>query len=134
MFILCHTSVKTVDHLGTLLSKNDVNYANLRLHRTKCSSIIQSVISPCILQEIIESVGNQRFSIIIDESTDVGVNKYLAVIIRYFNGTQVLNDFLGLIEVEVACSIDLYNSLKEFCQKINLPIKNMLAIGTDGGC
>lgn len=80
-----------------------------------------------------EAVNDQRYSIILDESTDVTVNKYLAVLIGYFNGTVIVNDFLGLIEVERATAVDLYSSLSVFFLKINLPVKNMLALGTDGG-
>jgi hypothetical protein len=81
----------------------------------------------------VEAVNDQRYSIILDESTDVTVNKYLAVLIKYFNGTVIVNDFLGLIEVERATAVDLYSSLSVFFLKINLPVKNMLALSTDGG-
>jgi hypothetical protein len=62
----------------------------------------------------VEAVNDQRYSIILDESTDVTVNKYLAVLIKYFNGTVIVNDFLGLIEVERATAVDLYSSLSVF--------------------
>jgi hypothetical protein len=81
----------------------------------------------------VEAVNDQRYSSILDESTDVTVNKYLAVLIRYFNGTVIVNDILGLIEVERATAVDLYSSLSVFFLKINLPVKNMLALSTDGG-
>jgi hypothetical protein len=38
-----------------------------------------------ILQNILQNIGNQKYSIILDESTDIAVNKYLALCVRYLN-------------------------------------------------
>ena len=51
----------------------------LRLHRTKCSMLIKNVIAPEMLSEIIAGVGGNEYSLILDESTDVSVSKYMAV-------------------------------------------------------
>lgn len=140
MYILFHTSIRSIDHLGEMLNAEMTNlpgsnnsFNNIRLHHTKCAGLIRNVIGAVYLKQIVSSVGNQKYSCIIDESTDVSVNKYLAVCIRYFNGNAVTTDFLGLIEIERATAQVLFESLQMYFQKIGLPIQNMLALGTDGG-
>ncbi|KAK5642665.1 hypothetical protein RI129_008832 [Pyrocoelia pectoralis] len=137
MYILHHSSIRSVDHLGECLSKVGPGECNisLKLHRTKCGRLITNVFGPTYLQEIVNAVGRTHYSLIIDESTDVSVNKYLAICVRYFNGTSltVTNDFLGLVEVERATAVDLHALLINFLQKIGLPLQNMIALGTDGG-
>ncbi|KAK5648126.1 hypothetical protein RI129_003018 [Pyrocoelia pectoralis] len=121
MYILHHSSIRSVDHLGECLSKVGPGECNisLKLHRTKCGRLITNVFGPTYLQEIVNAVGRTHYSLIIDESTDVSVNKYLAICVRYFNGTSltVTNDFLGLVEVERATAVDLHALLINFLQK-----------------
>lgn len=51
---------------------------------------------------MVPDVGNQRFSLLLDESTDVSVSKYLGLVIRYFRDTKqtIVSTFLGLVELE----------------------------------
>lgn len=61
------------------------NLENLKLHRTKCSKLILNVLSPAIVEDLVKDIGDIGYSLIIDESTDVSVNKYMAYCIRYFS-------------------------------------------------
>lgn len=58
----------------------------------------------------------------------------MAICIRYFSKkeSKVLNDFLCFIELERATADNLLFQVKEFLDNANLPLQNMLAIGTDG--
>ena len=55
-------------------------------------------------KKLVADVGEQRFSLLLDESTDVSVSKlmYLGVVIRYFSETKktIFSTFLGLVELE----------------------------------
>lgn len=77
-FIAEHGSISTVNHLSTLLPSLDKTSAllsGIKLHRTKCSGLICNVISPCLLQDLIEDIGSNSYSMIIDESTSVDKKK-----------------------------------------------------------
>lgn len=54
--------------------------------------------------------------------------------VKYFDITEnrILTDFLGIVEVERATAIDLHKSIVEYLQQIGIPLKNMIAISTDG--
>lgn len=73
-----HCSYQTADHLGEVISNLDKTsefLCSLKLHRTKCMGLIMNVISPCMLDELIQDVGKSHFSMMIDESTTVDTKK-----------------------------------------------------------
>lgn len=109
-------------------------FSSLDLHRTKCSKLILNVIEPCFLAELIEDIGNNPFSIIIDESTDIGTNKYMAYCIRYYSNTMsnMVTEFLGFTEIERATAEVLKDVFVHFIKQSKLNIQNMVDIGTDG--
>lgn len=140
--IACHSSVRTVDHLGELINVIISSTATsaskptdrLRLHRTKCSALIVHVIAPSLLEEIVQDCNN-KYSLILDESTDVGTHKYMAVCIRFFcnRRKKIVTRFLGLVEIHSATAENLYNGLKDFIEnKIKLKLENITGLGTDG--
>lgn len=50
----CHCSIQTIDHLGEVIKKNGKGstLGNIRLHRTKCTTLISSVLSPSLKAEV----------------------------------------------------------------------------------
>lgn len=136
VYIAMHTPIKSVDHLGELLRilGKDSKLEHVRLHRTKCSKLISAVVSPALLTELVQDVGDFPFSIIADESTDVSVSKFMGLCIRFYSQREesVITDFLGIIEVTKCTGEILAKTLLEYLHKIGLPPKNMFAIGTDG--
>lgn len=138
LYVATHTSIKSVDHLGEILKfiggKNDSLFSNLKLHRSKCSSIIKYVISPSLLKELINDISTAPYSLIIDESTDVAVIKYLYLCVKYF-GTKNLGvkiEFLGIIKVNQCTAKALNDHVCNFLNDLGLDITNLVGIGTDG--
>ncbi|KAF7998479.1 hypothetical protein HCN44_010849 [Aphidius gifuensis] len=138
IFAAKHMSILAVGHLSELIAsetKGTGSYLeNLRLHRTKCAAIIKYVVSPSLLSSLVTAIGDNKYSLIVDESTDVSCTKWMCLCVRYFNTKkgEIMTDFLGLFLVGEATAECLYDSTIEFLTKINLKIQNMLAIGTDG--
>ncbi|KAF0690927.1 Zinc finger protein, partial [Aphis craccivora] len=134
--IACHSSIRSIDHLGDLLKLHGKGspLENLKLHRTKCSKLILNVLSPSILQSLVEDIGNSKYSLIVDESTDVSVSKYMAYCIRYFSKSlqTITNEFLGLVIVERATADALCELTMQFLKEINLNPKNIIGLGVDG--
>lgn len=135
VFIAAHSAVRSIDHLGEilrLLGKGS-SLEHVRIHRTKCSKLIQNVISPAMLTELVEDIGDGPYSLILDESTDVSVIKYLAYCVRYYSkkSKKIVNDFLGLIEVERATAQILCDATVEYLQKVGLNVQNCVGIGSD---
>ncbi|KAL4719405.1 hypothetical protein ACJJTC_015099, partial [Scirpophaga incertulas] len=92
LFIAEHCSVVTVEHLGEMCKKlfSDSKCGHdIHIHRTKCSEIINEVLGPHFTESLRLDIGDQKFSLILDESTDISVLKYLGIAIRYF--TELLH-------------------------------------------
>lgn len=80
----------SVNHLCDLLNEvgKKSQLEDLKMHRTKCSALIKHVITPSMLEKLTHNV---LYSLIIDESTDILVCKYMAVCIRYYNVAKEKN-------------------------------------------
>lgn len=123
-----------MDHLCELLKSFKVEqFNNIRHHKTKCAAIIKHVIAPVILSDMLKVIGSNKYSVIVDESTDIGNNKWMSVCIRFVNEEgEVSTEFLGMFLVEEATAVKLFEGLCQFLAKLDLNIQNILAIGTDG--
>ncbi|KAI4454137.1 hat family dimerization domaincontaining protein-related [Holotrichia oblita] len=141
--IAVHSSIRTVDHLTNILhnefqpaeSKSFASSAiTMKLHRTKCTMIIENVIAAALKDELITDIGNSSYSLIIDESTDISVHQYLCFCVRYFSEVKakVVTTFLGIVEVKDANAVGLANTLTDYIRKIGLKLENLLALATDG--
>lgn len=102
VFIAAHSSIKVVDHLSNMLKKefrpvkSVSGSSDIKIHRTKCSMLVQNVIGATLKEQLVADIGDSYYSLIIDESTDVSVHKYLCLCIRYIlkyllKGTRLTN-------------------------------------------
>ncbi|XP_036345156.1 uncharacterized protein LOC118754394 [Rhagoletis pomonella] len=98
LYVASHTSIRIIDHL-TQLQKNvfqdSLIAKNMQLRRTKCGGVIKNVLYPYFKNILMEDIGKNKFSLIIDESTDISVKKYLSIVIRYYsaNNGSIVNTF-----------------------------------------
>jgi len=104
LYVACHTSINAVDHLNNMCKVafhgNSVTQ-NLCLHRSKCTYILNNVLAPYFQHKLTADIENSFFSIIIDESTDISVNKFLGIIIIYFSESQnqIITTFLDMLQL-----------------------------------
>lgn len=124
-----------VDHLSDLCKHRfgDSKSGDLRVHRTKCTNIIKNVLAPHFIEEIVSDLGDQEYSLLLDESTDISVSKILGISIRYFSRSlkTIISTFLGLVEIEDGTANSIVNGIKGLLLVLNIEIKKMIGIGTD---
>lgn len=91
------------------------------------------MLAPHFYEQLVDDIGDQEYSILIDESTDVSVSKLLGVTVRYFSFAlkKIVSTFLGLIELEDGTANGIVNGLKLLLSDLNLNIKKIIGIGTD---
>lgn len=73
-----------VDHLVLLMKHMFPDSAiaqGMSMKRTKCTEVVK-LLGRCVLEELVEKLRKYRFSVTVDESTDVSTVKSLAVIVR----------------------------------------------------
>lgn len=137
VYIACHTSVKSIDHLSELLNTAMPSTSTcdpIKLHRTKCTCLIKKVIAPTYLKALVSDMKDSPFSLIIDESTDIACVKHLCVCVRYYSPShnKIVSQFLGLIPVTSTTAVSLYQHIKDFFSEICVSLTQCFAIGTDG--
>ncbi|XP_075163359.1 zinc finger MYM-type protein 6-like [Haematobia irritans] len=78
-------------------------------------------------------MGESKYSLILNESTDVANNKWMSMCIRFFSKVicAIRTEFLGTFLVEVTGE-KLLHSLLAYVAKVGLNPKNIIALGTDG--
>lgn len=101
--IACHCSIVAIDHLSEVIKGLGEGSCleHIRLHRTKCTSLLKRVVGPSLAEELKEDMIGQKYSLLCDESTDVSVAKYLCVSAKYYSQIRkaVCTVFLKLVPV-----------------------------------
>lgn len=126
-----------MEHLPKLIQKvcPDSKVAlKLKCGRTKTESIVTNVIGAVGNNNVIELMKKNKFSIILDESTDRFTIKHMAVIARIVDPNLLVRDeFVTLIEVEKATADALYELVTNFFIKNKIPFKeNLIGYAGDG--
>ncbi|XP_050064266.1 uncharacterized protein LOC126553133 [Aphis gossypii] len=123
LYVATHTSIKIIDHLGEILKvmgkKNNSLLSNLKIHRTKCSTLIKNVISPSLLEELILDIGTTPYSLIVDESTDVSKK-------------AIREEFLGFIELHAMDAVNIASAIDNFIQNEGLDGTKLVGQDYDG--
>jgi len=135
----------TMDHLTDVLKKAfpDSKIAEgLHLGRTKSTNIVKHVIGQNHKDELINDLKNTNFSIIIDESTDVGTVKTLCICVRYFDHkiNKLKSKFFDLVKVfkdsdsanEGTTANKIYTEVLNSFKKEGKPFENVIGFASDG--
>ena len=106
----------------------------IRIHRTKCSKIIKNVISPAFKAELPRAMKGKKFSLLVDESTDVSLVKHAAFAARYFDVKthRIETVYLGVISVIETTGAALFEALNDQLSKSGLEIQNCVGYSSDG--
>lgn len=118
LFIVAHFSILSVDHLGELCKthfKGSEAAVNLKLHRTKTTNIINNVLAPHFNDDPISSIGDSPYSVLIYESTDISVLKFLGISIICFNKSlgNIIPTYLALAELETCDAQSIVDVIKK---------------------
>ncbi|XP_070170892.1 SCAN domain-containing protein 3-like [Polyergus mexicanus] len=127
----------TADHLIPLLKNICIDSKivhDLSLGRKKCTNVVKNVIARRETEKIIDILQTRRFSILIDESTDISDLKIMCVLVQFFSpDDKVKTQLLDLISLNATdCSANkIYESFKEVLNKKQIPIKNIFGMASD---
>lgn len=128
--------INNVDHLVGLIKSLHLDedvIKKMSCNRTKCTAIITNVTGAYGQEEVINIIKEEKFSLIIDESTDRSSVKHLALVVRYMFKNRICDSFLTLIPVAEANAQNMYNLIVDFFHSHNIPYKNnLIAFAADG--
>ena len=100
---------------------------------TKTRCIVKNVIATRFRHDIDNILKTTKFSIIIDESTDISSKKQLAIVVRFFcnQRNQVKSKFFKLIDVTKSDATTLTSALISLFEKKNISIENIIGFASD---
>nr|CAI5822119.1 unnamed protein product [Callosobruchus analis] len=120
MFVANHCAIMSIDHLVSLCKSTfseAKSASQMRMHRTKCSGITQCCFT--------------KYSLFLDESTDISVQQLLGIGINYFDGTKIVSTFLVLAELKACDAHSIASAIKDTLDAHKLPLNQLVGIATD---
>ena len=81
---------------------------------------------------LLNDIGKNKFSLLIDESNDISVLKLLGISIIYYSDIhkKVVSTYLGLVEIEECDAENIVLAIKNLLRMKNLNLTNLITIGT----
>lgn len=98
MFSEHNIAFQVADHFIQVIKKSFIDSEiakNLKLNRTKCTGIIKNVLTTVESDESINNFKNVKFSVLVDENTDITDHKFMCTLVRYISPLN------GLIRTEL---------------------------------
>lgn len=134
LFTAMHTSIRVVDHLGEVINHSHQREIDkVQLHRTKCTAVIKNVLASHFIEVLKQDIKDQPYSLLIDESTDIAVQKYLGLVIIYYSKAQqkIVSTYLDLAELHECNAEGIVSAIKKTLKRFDLKLENFMGIGTD---
>ncbi|CAH0397629.1 unnamed protein product [Chilo suppressalis] len=139
-------SLRAMDHLIDLLPimfPDSQIAKNMKMKRTKCQAIINSILGESEKQDLYADLKEHKFSVMIDESTDIGAVKTMCVVVRYYCAIkgQIVSRFWDLIQIhgdEISATVaaataqHLFEAEIKSFEENSIPTENIIGFGSDG--
>ncbi|XP_068212529.1 uncharacterized protein [Palaemon carinicauda] len=137
VYIAEHTSTSSVDHLWEIIPKLDqksIILKEMKLYSTKCARLQKYVIAPSFARMLRDDIGEQFFSLTMDESINQFNVPCLAMSIRYFsvNKGSMVDTFYRFVPIDNAKAETLYTCVKSCLAEDGLDVKKFIGLGIDG--
>lgn len=133
---------RTVDHLVEIYSRAfpDSQIAKkIKLKRSKATGVVINVIGESEKQDLTKKLRLKKFSLLIDEPTDVSTNKQLAIVVRHFDEDlgHICSKLWELVQIVTAQNIEanaehVYNTVISTFTQREVPISNIIGFASDG--
>ncbi|XP_050065788.1 E3 SUMO-protein ligase KIAA1586-like isoform X3 [Aphis gossypii] len=136
-FVVEHNiPINVSDHLVNLINSIKLepkHLAKLTYDRTKCTSIINNVIAATRFEYLKNYLKTNKFSLLVDESTDTSSVKNLAMVVRTCQNFEVSDQFLTLLLVANATADSMYKAITDFFNSYDIPYTiNLIGFAADG--
>ncbi|XP_045137450.1 uncharacterized protein LOC123519882 [Portunus trituberculatus] len=105
----------------------------LKCGKIKCSAIVKNVLGKKEHDDLLDLLRNNCFSLIVDESTDRGCIKHLALVARVVTVKGVKDMFLTLVPLESATASSLHEHIKSVFREADISYKEHMIGFAAGG-
>jgi len=108
---------------------------DLTLSKIKCAKIVQNIISKCETEKTVQNLRKQKFSFLLDESTDTANNKIFCILIKYVSPVikKCVIELIELLQLDSTdCSAEkLYSAFEKCYKDKEIPLNNIIGIACD---
>lgn len=140
-------SFLSIDHLETLLKEifpDSKICQKIKLKRTKATNIIKNVFAPVERGVLTNKLNNSKFSVMIDESTDIACISTMCIVVRFFDTDlgKISTQFWDLLPVYTlenpeqvnlgATAENIFLNVIDSFKNNNVNIENIIGFGSDG--
>lgn len=129
---------QVVEHLIPLLK--DINLEpelvqSLSLSQKKCKYIVKEVLAKREIEELTKILQTRKFSILLDESTDITDTKFLCLLVQYLCPTdkKVKTKLFELISLDAKdCTANkIFQTFKSLFEKREISLQNIVGMASD---
>lgn len=137
MFIVQHNlPFLLIEHLVNLIkavASDSTIVKDLKIGKGKAQYTTIDIIMKEGLEVMGKILQENKFSLIIDEATDIGTNKCLALVVRYYEiSTGKIRDrFLAMLEVTNGTALAMHERIISFFMQYKIPISNLIGFASD---
>ena len=132
---ISHQTAKEILTLFQQIGKDSKVLESMSMSRTKCNKIISNVLGPVETDRVVDILQNEKFSIFIDETSDITNQKWMTFHCRYVDPkTQdIRSQLVKLINIDAKNSNaeNLFHAFKNEIYKLNIPFLNIVALSCD---
>lgn len=140
-------SFLSIDHLEPLLKDifpDSQICQKMKLKRTKATNIIKNVFAPIEKDILTKKLNNTKFSVMIDESTDIACTSTMCIVVRFFdtNIDKISTQFWDLLPIynndnpdqvnAGATAENIFSNVINSFKKNSVNIENIIGFGSDG--
>ncbi len=119
---------QTISLTSTSTSSNYATYKNPKAGLNFIESL-SYVIERQVIEEINKSIG---WSILLDESTTITIDKHLVIISKHMVGNEPVLRYLGMINLEECDANSIMRDISIFLNAKGISFQNLYHIGSDG--
>lgn len=114
----------------------------MKIKRAKATNIIKNVIAPIEKKMLSNELNNSKFSVMIDESTDIACVSTMCIVVRYNKDSGVMTQFWDLLPVynlnnpeqikAGATAENFFTNVIHSFKKYDVNVENIIGFGSDG--
>lgn len=104
---------------------------NLKIKRKKATTLAITKLAPYVKGKLVSKLQVNKFSLIVDETTDVSTKKSIVLVVRFWDEIGIKDRFLDLVEVKNCTAEGLYETIKTVLDENKIPYTNLVGFGAD---
>lgn len=130
-----HQTAKEILSFFQDIGKDPNVLKSMNMGRTKCKNIISNVLCPVETERVVNNIQNTKFSVFIDETSDITNEKWMTFLVRYVDleTLDIRSQLVKLIDIDARdCSAEkLFNAFEFEMYKLQIPFLNIIALSCD---